>query len=74
MKLRNLILGLLTVAGFAVACQEEVEYLGIPKLYLSEKAMSFEIPGGSQDLTLTATRAWTSEPDADSAILSPAKG
>ncbi len=74
MKLRNLILGLLTLAGFAVACQEEVEYLGIPKLYLSEKAMSFEIAGGSQDLTLTATRDWTVETDADWVVVSPEKG
>ena len=74
MKLRNLILGLLAVAGFAVSCQEEVEYLGIPKLYLSEKEMAFDIAGGSKDMTLTATRDWTVTTDADWVVVSPEKG
>ena len=52
MKIFKSFLVLLTVTGILSACQQEVQYLGIPRLAISEKAMEFEIPGGAQDLEL----------------------
>lgn len=74
MKFFNSFLALLTVAGILSACQQEVQYLGIPRLAISEKTMDFEIPGGTQNLELTATRDWSASSDEDWVAVTPDKG
>ncbi len=74
MKFFNSFLVMLTVAGILSACQQEVQYLGIPRLALSEKTMAFEIPGGAQDLELTATRDWSASSEEDWVVVTPDNG
>lgn len=73
MKLRHLFLGALAVVGLMTACEQEVN-LGTPKVALSENTMTFESAGGSQELTLTATRDWMVEKDSDWVVVSPESG
>ncbi|MBE6216952.1 MAG: hypothetical protein E7124_02795 [Bacteroidales bacterium] len=74
MKIFKSFLVLLTVAGILSACQQEVQYLGVPRLALSGKTMEFEIPGGAQDLELTATRDWSASSDEEWVVVTPDKG
>lgn len=73
MKLRNLFLGLMAAVGLLAACQQE-ENLGTPKVDLSVSTMSFEAAGGSQELTLNATRDWMVENENDWVVVSPESG
>lgn len=73
MKLRHLILGTLAAVGLLAACQQEVN-LGTPKVNLSVSAMTFEAAGGSQELTLNATRDWMVENETDWVVVSPESG
>lgn len=73
MKLRHLILGTLAAVGLLAACQQEVN-LGTPKVDLSVSAMTFEAAGGSQELTLNATRDWMVENETDWVVVSPESG
>lgn len=74
MKFSNSFLVLLTVAGILAACQQENQYLGVPRLSLSGKTAEFEIPGGTQDLELTATRDWSASSEEDWVVVTPEKG
>lgn len=74
MKFLKSFLVLLTVAGIVSACQQEVQYLGVPRLALSGKTMEFEIPGGAQGLELTATRDWSASSQEDWVVVTPDKG
>ena len=74
MKLRNLILGVLSAAALLAACQKEEVNLGTPDLSISTNELTFEVAGGEQTLTLNATRDWKVETDADWVVVDPAKG
>lgn len=74
MKIFKSFLVLLTVTGIFSACQQDVQYLGVPRLALSGKTMEFEIPGGVQGLELTATRDWSASSKEDWVVVTPDKG
>ena len=57
MKSRHLFFAMLALAGLAFSCKEE-EDLGIAKISVSPKALSFGKEASSQILNLTATRDW----------------
>ena len=61
------------MAVFA-SCQKEVEDLGTPDISIDKNEMTFEIAGGEQALTVTATRDWKVETDADWVVVSPESG
>ena len=56
------------------ACEELAENLGTPDISISTSEMTFEIEGGEQELTVTATREWKVETDADWVVVSPESG
>ena len=56
------------------ACQEKEKPLGTPDINLSVTEMSFESASGEQTLTVTATRDWMVETDADWVVVSPESG
>lgn len=73
MKLRSFILGAIaTVMAFS-ACEQNVD-LGAPDIAISASQMEFEMAGGEQELTVTATRDWKVETDADWVVVSPESG
>ena len=74
MKLRNIILGVLSAAAVFTACQIEDVNLGTPDLSISTNELKFEVAGGEQTLTLNATRDWKVETDADWVVVDPARG
>jgi uncharacterized protein YdeI (BOF family) len=57
-----------------VGCQEKEQNLGTPEISISESEMTFEAVGGDKDLTVTATRDWKVETDADWVVVSPGSG
>ena len=61
------------MAVFA-ACEQVEENLGTPNISISESEMSFEAAAGEQELTLSATRDWAVETDADWVVVSPESG
>ena len=75
MKLKNFILfgALCSVLSLFASC-EEVEHLGLPRITISTDEMTFDIDGGEQELTITTTRAWKVETDADWVVVSPESG
>ena len=74
MKLRNLFLGVCSAAAMFVACEQAEQNLGTPDISISESEMTFAVDGGDQDLTVTATRDWKVENDADWVVVSPSSG
>ena len=59
------------------ACDELMQLgggSGNPDLSLDKKEMNFEVAGGDQTLTLSSTRAWKVETDADWVTVDPASG
>ena len=77
MKLRNLFLGACSLVLAFTACDELMQLgggSGNPDLSLDKKEMNFEVAGGDQTLTLSSTRAWKVETDADWVTVDPASG
>ena len=74
MKLRNLFLGVCSAVAMFAACEQAEQNLGTPDISISESEMTFDVDGGDQDLTVTATRDWKVENDADWVVVSPSSG
>ena len=74
MKLRNLFLGVCSAVAVFAACEQAEQNLGTPDISISESEMTFDVDGGDQDLTVTATRDWKVENDADWVVVSPSSG
>ena len=74
MKIRNLFVGAVTALAMVVGCQPQEENLGTPDIAISTNEMTFETAGGDQELTVTATRDWKVETDADWVVVSPESG
>lgn len=74
MKLSRLFWGAVAFVTAFTACQEEEKPLGTPDINLSATEMSFESASGEQTLTVTATRDWMVETDADWVVVSPESG
>ena len=74
MKLRNLFLGVCSAVAMFAACEQAEQNLGTPDISISESEMTFDVDGGDQDLTITATRDWKVENDADWVVVSPSSG
>ncbi len=56
------------------ACEQVEQNLGIPDISISVNEMTFEVAGGNQELTVTATRDWKVETEADWVVVSPESG
>ena len=74
MKIRNFFVGAVVALAFIVGCQEKEQDLGAPEISISESEITFEIAGGDKDLTVTSTRDWKVENDADWVAVSPSSG
>ena len=74
MKLRNLFLGVCSAVAVLAACQKNEENLGTPDISISANEMTFETEGGEQEMTVTATRDWKVQTDADWVVVSPESG
>ena len=57
MKSRHLFFAMLALAGLAFGCKQE-EDLGIAKISVNPKELSFGKEAASQTITLNATRDW----------------
>ena len=73
MKLRSFIFAAVAAVLAFSACEQK-EDLGSPDIQISANQMSFEEAGGEQTLTVTATRDWTVQTDADWVVVSPESG
>ena len=56
------------------ACEELAENLGTPDISISVSEMKFDVDGGDQTLTVTSTRDWSVEKEADWVVVSPSSG
>ena len=74
MKIRNFFVGAVAALAFIVGCQEKEQNLGTPEISISVSEMTFEVAGGDQDLTVTSSRDWKVENDADWVVVSPNSG
>ena len=74
MKLKNLFWGAVASLAVFAACEEPEQNLGTPDIGLSVTEMTFDAAGGEQTLTVTATRDWMVETDADWVVVSPESG
>lgn len=74
MKLKNLFWGALASLAVFAACEEPEQNLGTPDITVSATEMTFDAVGGDQTLTITATRDWVVETDADWVVVSPESG
>ena len=74
MKIRNFFVGAAAALAMLVGCQEKEQNLGTPEISISVSEMTFEVAGGDQDLTVTSTRDWKVENDADWVVVSPNSG
>ena len=74
MKLRNLFLGVCSAVAVFAACEQAEQNLGTPDISISVNEMTFDVDGGDQELTVTATRDWKVENDADWVVVSPSSG
>ena len=74
MKIRNYFVGMLAALAVVSACSPTEENLGTPDISISTNQMTFEAAGGEQELTVTATRDWKVETDADWVVVSPESG
>ena len=74
MKFKSLFFAALAaVFSFASCDKEGGQNLGT-EISISVNEMAFEIAGGEQELTVTATRNWWVETDADWVVVSPESG
>ena len=73
-KIRNLLVGAAAALTMFAGCQPQEESLGTPDISISANEMTFEVAGGEQELTVTATRDWKVETDADWVVVSPESG
>lgn len=74
MKVRNFIMAALAVLMTLVACEPAVD-LGLPSIKIDGNAsISFDADGGDKALTITATRDWMAEFNADWIMVSPEAG
>ena len=74
MKLRNLFLGVCSALAVFASCEPAEQNLGTPDISISVNEMTFDVDGGDQELTVTATRDWKVENDADWVVVSPSSG
>ena len=74
MKIRNFFACATAALAMIVGCQEEVQNLGTPDISISTNEMTFEVAGGDQELTVSATRDWSVSTDADWVVVSPESG
>ena len=74
MKIRNFFACATAALAMIAGCQEKEQNLGTPEISISESEMTFEAEGGDQDLTVTATRDWKVDNDADWVVVSPNSG
>ena len=74
MKLRNLFLGVCSAVALFAACEPAEQNLGTPEISISVEEMTFAVEGGDQELTVTATRDWKVQTDADWVVVSPESG
>ena len=74
MKIRNFFVGAVMALAFIVGCQEKEQNLGTPAISISKSEMTFEVAGGDQELTVTSSRDWKVENDADWVVVSPSSG
>ena len=74
MKLRNWFLSVCSAMAVLSACEEATADLGTPEISISTNEMNFEAEGGDQDMTVTSTRDWKVETDADWVVVSPESG
>ena len=73
MKLRNLFMAVMAGAAMLVGCNKEVD-LGPAKLALDQTTLAFEAAGGSQTVSVTATRDWAVSGVPDWVALSATSG
>ena len=73
MKLRNLFMAVVAGAAMLVGCDKEVD-LGPAKVSLDQTSLAFEAAGGSQEVSLTATRDWAVSGVPKWVAVSPASG
>lgn len=74
MRIRNLIAASLAALMALVSCDQLTD-LGLPSIKVDGNGtIAFEVAGGDQQITVTATRDWVAEYDADWLILSPEGG
>lgn len=74
MKIRNFIVSALAAAVALVSCKQQEENLGMPSIKIGETAVEFTSDGGEKQLTITATRDWMADWDADWLVVSPESG
>ena len=74
MKIRNFFACATAALAMIVGCQEKEQNLGTPEISISESEMTFEAAGGDQELTVTATRDWKVDNEADWVVVSPNSG
>ena len=74
MKLRNLFLGVCSAVAMLAACEPVEQNLGVPDISISENQMTFEAAAGNKELTVTATRDWKVDTDAEWVVVSPESG
>ncbi|MBR5103143.1 MAG: BACON domain-containing protein [Bacteroidales bacterium] len=74
MKLRNFFVGALAALAFIVGCQEKEQNLGAPEISISVSEMTFDAAGDDKALTVTSTREWKVEYDADWVAVSQSSG
>ena len=73
MKLRNLFMAVVAGAAMLVGCDKEVD-LGPAKVSLDQTSLAFEAAGGSQEVSLTATRDWAVSGVPEWVAVSPTSG
>lgn len=74
MRIRNLIVASIAALMTLMSC-DQVADLGLPSIKVDgDGTIAFEAAGGDQQVTLTATRDWIAEYDAEWLILSPEGG
>ena len=73
MKLKGFVFSAVAAVMAFAACEQKID-LGSPDISISKSDMEFDIAGGEQELTVTATRDWKVETDADWVVVSPESG
>ena len=74
MRIRNLIVASIAALMTLISCDQAAD-LGLPSIKVDgDGTIAFEAAGGDQQVTLTATRDWIAEYDAEWLILSPEGG
>ena len=74
MKLRSFILSAVAAMVALVSCENLEQNLGVASIEISTSQMTFTEEGGDQELTLTSSRSWRVETEADWVIVNPESG